>query len=128
MVKQRVYGPPMGDKRRQRILDHTDSHIIKNLPEYIELLEKLARGVVMIKKDGRKGDDDESAETIYWVAPDRQALQFLIDHGIGKSQQKLEIGGSDKPIGIVPVLTGKTMAQLSEGTNNEEEEDGSDSE
>ncbi len=83
-------GSKIGDKRKQLLLERAESHIIRNLHLYLDKLEELANGVLMVKVDGRSGE-----ETIYRRAPDRQALQFLIEHAKGKVPQKQEITGAD---------------------------------
>jgi hypothetical protein len=53
-----------------------------------------------VKVDGRSGD-----ETIYRTPPDRQALEFLIEHGLGKVPQRHEITGEEGgALTIIPWL------------------------
>ena len=93
-------GGRISDKRRRHILDRTDGYIIKHLPDYIGLLEELAYGVWFEKIDGRSGKSK-----LYKEIPDRQALEFLVEHGMGKVAQRHEITGEDGGgIQIVPWL------------------------
>lgn len=65
-------------------------YVAKNLPKYLKKLEELAAGVLVIKKD-RKGK-----ESLYLQPPDRAALEYLIDRGMGKAPQRFEIEASSE--------------------------------
>ncbi|KKN72523.1 hypothetical protein LCGC14_0410270 [marine sediment metagenome] len=90
-------GARISDNRRRRILDRTDGYIIKHLPEYIGILEELAKGVWFEKVDGRS-----DTSKIYRQIPDRQALEFLIEHGIGKVPQRHELSGEEGEVTFIP--------------------------
>jgi hypothetical protein len=95
-------GAALSPKRRRKIADRTESWIIKHLPEFISTLAELARGVWVEKTDGRSGES-----RIYQQIPDRQALEFLIEHGLGKVPQRQELTGEGGgPLEIVPWLPG----------------------
>lgn len=81
-------GGNLGPKRKLRILDRAESQVIRHLPLYLGKLEELANGVLVMKVDGRSGE-----ETIYRTPPDRQALEFLVEHAKGKVPQRQEITG-----------------------------------
>jgi hypothetical protein len=90
----------LSPQRKRRVLDRTESQIVKHLPQYIAKLEELACGVLVEKIDGRSGE-----ATVYKAPPDRQALEFLIEHGIGKVPTKLEVTGEEGGgIAIIPWL------------------------
>ena len=115
-------GADLSPKRKRRILDRTESQIVKHLPQYIGKLEELACGVLVEKIDGRSGE-----ATVYKTPPDRQALEFLIEHGIGKVPQRHEITGDDGGgIAIVPWLPPSVkVKELSEGKDGESPSPGS---
>ena len=70
----------------KKAIDKAEMYLRKNLPKYLKILEELARGV----KVQRLTDD---GETTYMVPPDRAALVYLLDRGMGKIPQRMEITG-----------------------------------
>ena len=91
-------GASLSSKKRRKIADRTESYIIKHLPDFIGKLEELAMGITIQKVDGRTGEIN-----IYTRPPDRQALEFLIEHGLGKVPQRHELtGGEGGPLEIIP--------------------------
>jgi len=75
-------------------------YVTKNLPRYLKKLEELARGVT-IMKPSKRGEP-----TVYTTPPDRQALEYLIDRGMGKPPQRFEFTGEGGgPVGITPWAT-----------------------
>lgn len=106
-------GAALSPKRRRKIADRTESWIIKHLPEFIHTLAELAKGVWYEKTDGRSGE-----VRIYQQIPDRQALEFLIEHGLGKVPQRQELTGEGGgPIDIIPWLpAAPSVPQLEDGS------------
>lgn len=85
--------------RHKQAIEKAEMYAARNLPKYIKLLEGLARGVLMVETD-KKGDEE-----IYRTIPDRQALQYLMDRGMGKAVSKMEITGEDgAPIVVTPYV------------------------
>lgn len=104
-------GAALSPKRRRKIADRTESWIIKHLPEFIGTLAELAQGIWYEKTDGRSGE-----VRIYQQIPDRQALEFLIEHGLGKVPQRHELTGEEGgPLEILPWLPATaSLPQLEE--------------
>jgi hypothetical protein len=69
------------------------------------------------KTDGRSGES-----RIYQQIPDRQALEFLIEHGLGKVPQRHELTGEEGgAISIIPWLPGvPDKPQLEDGVTDAE--------
>ena len=109
-------GATLSDKRRRMIANRTEGWIIKHLPEFIDTLADLARGVWEEKTDGRSGETK-----IYQRIPDRQALEFLIEHGLGKVPQRQElVGDGGGPVEFVawsppPSVSAPDVPQLEDG-------------
>ncbi|KKN40285.1 hypothetical protein LCGC14_0734950 [marine sediment metagenome] len=108
-------GATISPKRRRLIADRTEGYIIKHLPDFIRKLEELAMGIMIEKTDGRSGETH-----IYMRAPDRQALEFLIEHGLGKVPQRQELTGEGGgPIDIIPWLpAAPNVPQLEDGSTD----------
>lgn len=68
--------------------DKAELYVAKNLPKYLRTLHKLAMGLALTRKT-KEGPE------IFLVPPDRQALQYLIDRGLGKTPDRQEIVGAD---------------------------------
>lgn len=80
---------------RKDAMARAEMFVAKNLTKYLKKLHELAFGVTAIKetKDG---------PLIYTVPPDRAALTYLIDRGLGKIPERHEITGPDG--GAIEVL------------------------
>lgn len=76
--------------RKQEAIEIAEKQMARNLPKYLHKLEELAFGKVLLTKTTKEGD-----VIIYEVPPDRQALQFLIEHAKGKAPQRFELTGED---------------------------------
>lgn len=77
-----------------------DVTIRAHLPLLIQRMFDLAEGVVMqeVRIEG-----EETTTRIYQLAPDRLALQFLIENVIGKTPQRVELTGKDGgPVEVIP--------------------------
>ena len=75
--------------RHKQAIEKAEMYAARTLPKYIKLLEGLARGVLVVMTN-KKGDEE-----VYRIPPDRQALQYLMDRGMGKTVNKTEITGED---------------------------------
>ena len=85
--------------RHKQAIEKAEMYAARNLPKYIKLLEGLARGVLVVEEN-KKGEEE-----VYRTIPDRQALQYLTDRGMGKPVNKTEITGEDgTPIVITPYI------------------------
>ncbi len=60
----------------------------KHLPKYMKKLHELAMGIV-VQRIGKGGPQ------IYAIAPDRAALEYLLNRGLGKTPDRHEITGAD---------------------------------
>jgi hypothetical protein len=74
-------------QRRTKAIERAEMYISKNLARYITALEELAVGV-MVSEVGPDGE-----RVVYSVKPDRQAIQYLLDRGMGKPPQQVEVTG-----------------------------------
>lgn len=85
---------------QQEAIRRTETYVTKNLPKYIKKLEELARGVTVLKVNKR------GETVVYTKAPDRQALEYLVDRGMGKPPQRFEFagegGGHENPVPWAP--------------------------
>lgn len=72
------------------------------LPTLLQRMFDLAEGVIMAETRTDR-ETGEIVQRVYQVAPDRQALQFLIENVIGKTAQRLELTGKGGgPMTVVP--------------------------
>ena len=72
--------------------------VVKNLPKYVKKLHELALGGFYVQKIDQKGN-----LKVYTTAPDRAALEYLIERGLGKVPQRHEITGeAGGPLEILP--------------------------
>ncbi len=84
--------------RHKQAIEKAELYLARNLPKNLKLLEAIARGVLVTEKT-------KDGEEIYRLPPDRQAVQFLIEHGKGKPASKLELTGEDgAPIVVTPYI------------------------
>lgn len=94
--------------RHKKAIEKADLYLAKKLPHHLKKLEELANGVLVMKED-RDGE-----EVIYRTPPDRQALEFLIERGGGKTPTREELveGEASGPIGYVPFIRASDMPQI----------------
>ncbi|KKK99528.1 hypothetical protein LCGC14_2631850 [marine sediment metagenome] len=84
--------------RHKQAIEKAEMMAARNLPKYFKLLEALSRGVLVVEIVKGK-------EEVYRTPPDRQALQYLMDRGMGKAVSKTEITGEDgAPIVVTPYI------------------------
>jgi len=81
---------------RKEAMERAELFVAKNLPKYLKKLHELAMGITAVK-------DTKAGPKIYMEPPDRQALQYLIDRGLGKIPDRVELTGEDGgPMAIIP--------------------------
>ena len=76
--------------RKKDALQKSERQLARNLPKYLKKLEELAMGKVLMSKTDATGE-----VVIYALPPDRQALQFLVEHAKGKAPQRFELTGDE---------------------------------
>lgn len=81
----------------------------------LERMWDLALGVVVLEEKVDK-DTGDVIPRIFRLAPDRQALQWLIENGIGKVPNRVEMTGADGgPVQVtpwMPVAAGRAAGLL----------------
>ena len=81
---------------RMAAIEKAELYIVKKLPQYLRKIHALAMGITAIKetKDG---------PMIYNIPPDRIALEYLVDRGLGRTPQRHEVTGqSGGPLEVLP--------------------------
>ncbi len=73
---------------KEELREKAEMYNTKNLPKYMKKLHELAMGIV-VQRIGKGGPQ------IYAISPDRAALTYLIDRGLGKTPDRQEITGKD---------------------------------
>jgi len=91
---------------RQEAMERAEMYVARNLPKYLKKLHELAMGIALVK-------ETKLGPKVYVEAPDRQALQYLIDRGLGKLPERVELTGEEG--GPVEVLPWAPAALLREG-------------
>ena len=120
---------PLAPKKRPRrevsqasAVHRAEMYVSRNLPKYLKKLEELAMGVALVKPS-RKGEP-----VVYVQAPDRGALEYLVDRGMGKAPQRFEIqadaGNRQLPQAWVPdeLPEGVVEGEVKELPGEQEEE------
>lgn len=104
---------------KEELREKAEMYNTKNLPKYMKKLHELAMGIV-VQRIGGKG-----APTIYAISPDRAALTYLIDRGLGKTPDRHEITGADGDAVqmVIPWAPAAVIAP-SEAENDENTVDG----
>src|SRR3972149_1579876 len=93
---------PVPGQRRKRTkisqasaVKHAELYVSRRLPKYLKKLEELAMGVLVLTV--RKDKEGSETATVYQTPPDRAALEYLIDRGMGKAPQRFEIEANQGP-------------------------------
>lgn len=73
---------------KEELREKAEMYNAKNLPRYMKKLHELAMGIV-VQRGGKGGPQ------IYIIGPDRAALTYLLDRGLGKTPDRHEITGAD---------------------------------
>jgi len=90
-IEQIEVDPGAAKKRtsQKKAIVKAELYAARNLAKYIKLLEALANGVTVMKTN-KQGEPE-----VYVTPPDRAALEYLIDRGMGRTPQRFEITGED---------------------------------
>lgn len=89
MVVQTKDGPVVAQAlTKEELREKAEMYNVKNLPRYMKKLHELAMGIVVqrVSKGGPQ---------IYAIGPDRAALEYLLNRGLGKTPDRHEITGAD---------------------------------
>lgn len=98
--------------KQAHAIERAELFLARKLPQHLQKLMELANGVVVLGKEDLEGDS-----TVYVTPPDRQALQFLIERGMGKATNKMEIAGEGGgPIQVLPWLPPLEQTKIPETT------------
>ncbi len=73
---------------KEELREKAEMYNVKNLPKYMKKLHELAMGIV-VQRIGKGGPQ------IYAIAPDRAALEYLLNRGLGKTPDRHEITGAE---------------------------------
>lgn len=93
---------PRPSKRAIMSIPDAEERIKKALPDLLDRMIDLAMGALAV---GVVIDKDTGfpKQRVYKTLPDQKALAFLIEHGIGRVPQRVELTGKEgKPMEIVP--------------------------
>ena len=116
--------PPKRLTEKQAVTK-AETRVRRSLARHIRKLEELAKGVYIVEPT-RKGHkpkvlilrDSESGEEevlgfgleVYKTLPSREALQYLIDRGMGRPPQRQELTGAEgTPITVIPWMPQETL-------------------
>ena len=95
--------------RHAKAIEKAELFAAKNLAKYLAKLHELAMGVYL------EGYDKENGEMIiYKTKPDLAALKALVERGMGKVVEQVEItGGEDNAVVVMPwrILTQKEITE-----------------
>jgi hypothetical protein len=89
-------------RRQIMSIPDAEKRISKALPDLLDRMIDLAMGAMAV---GVVLDADTGApkQRVYQLLPDQKALSFLIEHGIGRVPQRVELTGKEgKPMEIIP--------------------------
>lgn len=99
-------GRPRKVVNQKEAVERAEMYVAKNLAKYLKKLEELAMGVTVMK-ESKKGEP-----MIYVEPPDRQALEYLIDRGMGKSPQSFEVkAGHEAEVPLLPWAPHERLGQ-----------------
>ena len=93
---------------RMAAIEKAELYIVKKLPQYLRKIHALAMGITAIKetKDG---------PMIYNIPPDRIALEYLVDRGLGRTPQRHEVTGQDGgPMAVIPWMPASALSPVDE--------------
>ncbi len=93
--------------RRKDAIERAEMFTARHLPKYLRRLEELAHG---IEVEEARADGET---VVYAVGPDRQALQYLIERGMGKVPQRVELTGDEGgPMEILPWAAAGALTEV----------------
>ena len=90
-----------------------EMYVADKLPMYLERLEELAKGVVVMEDRGGE-------QRVYVTPPDRASLEYLIDRVMGKPPQRYEVTGDEGgPLRFIPWVVLEGDQDIIEGEMRE---------
>ena len=90
---------------RAEAMEKAELYIVKRLPRYLRKLHDLAMGVFAVK-------DTKEGPKIYTTPPDRTALEYLVNRGLGSLPQRHEVTGqAGGPMEILPWMPAGMLKQ-----------------
>ena len=114
---------------RAEAMEKAEMFVVRNLPKYLKKMHELALGGFYVQKTDQKGN-----LKVYTALPDRAAIEYLIERGLGKIPQRHEITGEGGgPLEVLPWAPASLLNQgfidgeakdVSEESEDEEAEDG----
>ena len=82
--------------RHAEAIRKAELYAARNLPKYLAKLHELAMGIYL-------ADFEDGEMVVYQTKPDLNALKVLVERGMGKVVEQVEItGGEDSTMVIVP--------------------------
>ena len=90
---------------RMAAIDKAEMYIVRKLPRYLKKLHELAIGITAVRntKDGQQ---------VYEIPPDRIALEYLVDRGLGRTPQRHEVTGqAGGPLEVLPWMPAGMLKQ-----------------
>ena len=92
--------------RRKDAIERAEMFTARHLPKYLNTLEALAFGVQVAEVI--KGES-----VVYLTPPDRAALQYLVERGMGKVASKIELTGEEGgPVEILPWAAAGALTEV----------------
>ena len=93
---------------RAEAMEKAELYIVKRLPRYLRKLHDLAMGVFAVK-------DTKEGPKIYTTPPDRTALEYLVNRGLGSLPQRHEVTGQDGgPMAVIPWMPASALSPVDE--------------
>ncbi len=100
------------EAKKQMRAPEVEAFVQDRMPTLLGRLWDLAMGAVVLEEQIDK-ESGEVVPRIYRFPPDRQALQFLIENGIGKVPNRIEMTGEGGgPMRIMPWAPAELVAGL----------------
>lgn len=96
---------------RATAMDKAEMYVVRNLPKYLKHLHMLALGKLWAVKNTKEGPQ------VYAIPPDRAALEYLIERGLGKVPQRHEITGQDG--GAIEIIPWAPVGMIIEGESKD---------
>ena len=85
---------------RQDAVERAEARVRRRLPKLLKVMEELAFGIYV-----EETLPDGTTRLVYQKPPSRQALEYLIDRGMGKPPTHVEVTGADSgPVQVIPWL------------------------
>ena len=101
--------------RHAEFIEKADLWAARHLQKHLKKLRELAEGVLVQKTDKMTGE-----ENVYRLPPDRAALIYLANRGMGTPAQRYEITGDEGgPIEVIPWMPNEEIEVVEEGALEE---------